>query len=150
MNLELNYSGKVNCNGILHIQNRAQFDKELAAMFPDKEVEIIVKKKAAKRSNPQNRYFHGVALPIIRQRLIDLGFEEAYSKEWVKDFVKCSCLKIEVANPATGEVMETLGKTSQLTKSEFADMVARLERFCAEKLDIILPMPGEVMTMNFN
>lgn len=150
MNIELNYFGKVNSNGLLHIQNRVNFDKEVAALFSEKEVEIIVKRKAVKRSNKQNAYFHGVALPIIRTRLIELGFEEAYSKEWVKDFVKISCLKVEIVNPDTGEIMQALGKTSQLTKSEFADMVERLERFCAEKLDLILPMPGEVMTMNFN
>lgn len=148
MNIELNYNGTVNENGILMITNRKNFDKEVS-IFKGKPVEIIVKRKKSQRSHPQNRYFHGVALPIIRARLIDLGFEEAYSKEWVKDFVKVSCLKIEVANPATGEAMESLGKTSALTKSEFADMVERLERFCAEKLDIILPMPGEVMTMDF-
>jgi len=28
-------------------------------------------------------------------------------------------------------------------------MVNRLERFCAEKLDIQLPMPNEELTLNF-
>jgi len=149
MEVQLIYNGTVNDSGILMITNRKAFDKEVS-IFKGKPVEVIVKRKKSQRSSPQNRYFHGVALPIIRQRLIDLGFEEAYSKEWVKDFVKVSCLKTEVVNPETGEVMEGLGKTSALTKSEFADLVDRLERFCAEKLDITLPMPGEVMTMDFN
>lgn len=149
MNVELIYNAKVSPEGIMTIQNRSAFNKELE-LFAGKEVEVIVKRKRSKRSNPQNRYFHGVAIPIIKHRLLELGFDEAHSNEWVKDFVKFNCLKIEVTNPDTGEVMETLGKTSGLTKSEFADMVERLERFCAEKLDIQLPMPGEVITLNFN
>jgi hypothetical protein len=149
VNIELNYNATVNDAGNLIIANRKNFDQEVK-IFKGKAVEVIVKRKKSQRSHPQNRYFHGVALPIIRARLIDLGFEEAYSKEWVKDFVKVSCLKVEIANPTTGEAMETLGKTSQLTKSEFADLVERLERWCAEKLDLILPMPGEVLTMDFN
>lgn len=149
MNIELCYNAKVNDNGILTIQNRKGFDKEVA-IFKGKDVEVIVKRKRSQRSNGQNRYFHGVAIPIIKHRLIELGYEEAYSTEWVKDFVKCACLKVEIVNKQTGEVMEALGKTSHLTKSEFAEMVDRLERFCADKLDLQLPMPNEELTLNFN
>lgn len=148
MNVELIYNAKVSTDGIMTIQNRTAFNKELE-LFAGKEVEIVVKRKRSRRSNPQNRYFHGVAIPIVKQRLLELGFDEAHSNEWVKDFIKFNCLKVEVTNPGTGEIMETLGKTSGLNKSEFADMVERLERFCAEKLDIQLPMPGEVLTLNF-
>ena len=148
MNIELNYNGKVSDSGVLSIINRKGLEREIS-VFKGKEVELIIRQKKQQRSNGQNRYFHGVAIPIIKYRLIELGYEEAYSTEWVKDFVKCACLKVDVINKETGEVMESLGKTSALSKSEFADMVQRLERFCAEKLDIQLPMPNEELTLNF-
>ena len=148
MNIELKYFGSVCENGKLTIFNKKGFINELK-YFNGKEVELTVRRKLKKRSNGQNRYFHGLAIPIIKHRLIELGFEEAFDNEWVKDFVKFNCLKIEIVNPSTGELMQTLGKTSNLNTIEFGEMVEKLVRWCAQDLEIELPYPNEKLTLNF-
>ena len=90
MQVKLNYTGKVT-DGILRITNRKGFEKDIQH-FEGKEVSIVIEKKKSKRSHPQNRYFHGVIIPIVKSALLDLGFEEARSSEWVKDFIKDNCL----------------------------------------------------------
>lgn len=141
MQAKLTYTGKVEPSD-LKITNRKGFDRDIQDYFNGKEVVITIEKKKSKRSDPQNRYFHGVIIPIVKSALLDLGFEEAKSSEWVKDFIKFNCLIKEYIS-AEGEVIKSLGKTSQLTKSEFADMVADVQRWAADKLNIYIPDPGE-------
>lgn len=108
-----------------------------------KQVDITIERHRKKRSNPQNRWFHGVALPIIRQRLLELGWEQALSMEWVKDFIKAGCLIVDYVNEQTGEVVQAIGKTSELSTIEFCALKERVQKFCSEKLDIYIPDPGE-------
>jgi hypothetical protein len=148
MSIKLIYNGVVDANGKLKIQNKNVFIGDLK-YFAGKDIELIIKNRDKNRSNSQNKYFHGVAIPIIKNRLIELGFYEAYSNEWVKDFIKVSCLKIEVINKQSGEIFESLGKTSNLNTKEFNDLIERLTIWCAEKLDLILPLPNEIIKINF-
>lgn len=146
MNTRLEYYGVVNEEGILKLTNRTGFAQDLHD-FIGKEVRITVERKA-KRSNQQNRFFHGVVLPIIKSHMVDHGWKEAKSSEWVKDYVKFHCLVKEVVNEDTGECEKTLGKTSELSTSEFKDMIADVQQFCAEKWDLYIPDPGEQMLLD--
>jgi hypothetical protein len=69
--------------------------KKLNAAFQEfegKDVVVTVEKKKSKRSDAQNRYFHGVIIPVIQHGLIEAGWNEARSSEWTKDFIKLNCL----------------------------------------------------------
>lgn len=146
MNTRLEYYGTVDANGVLKLTNRTGFAQDLHD-FIGKEVRITVERKA-KRSNQQNRFFHGVLLPIVKAHMIDIGWKEAKSSEWVKDYIKFHCLVKEVVNEETGEIEKTLGKTSELSTSEFKDMIADVQQFASEKWDLYLPDPGEILKLD--
>jgi hypothetical protein len=129
--------------------NRSVLSQAMSA-FNGMEVDITIERHKRKRSNPQNSYLHGAVLPIIRNRLIELGINEAQSKEWVFDFVKANCLVTEVVNMETGEVLKSLGKSSALSTWEFNEFVERIQQYCSEKLSLYIPNPGEDITMSFD
>lgn len=116
--------------------------RKALANFQDCNLIITIEKKKKRRSSSQNAYFHGCVLPIIQGKLLELGFNEAQSAEWVKDFVKYNCLIQEFVSEH-GEVVKSLGKTSGLTTSEFAEMIERVQQWAAEKLDCYVPNPNE-------
>ena len=108
-----------------------------------KRIKITIERAFNKRSNNQNAYLHGVVIPLIKHRLIELGFAEAKSDDWVKDFIKYNCLLKEFINQQTGEIIKSLGRTSGLSKSEFMDFIAEVQMWAAEKLDVYIPDPNE-------
>lgn len=108
-----------------------------------KRIVLTIERKYNKRSNSQNRFLHGVVIPIIQEGLIEAGWNEAKSFEWTKDFIKSQCLVREFVNEKTGEVKSAIGKTSELTTSEFAELIDAIAQWGAEYLGVFVPMPGE-------
>ena len=111
--------------------------------FAKHKIRISIEEQFKKRTNPQNRYFHGLVIPLIQQRLQELGWKEAISETWVKDLVKLQCLKTESVNENTGEVFEAIRNTSGLSTSEFMNLIADIQQWAAEKLDLYIPDPNE-------
>lgn len=144
---KLEYFGHVDELGILKLTNKTGFANDLHE-FKGKDVRLTVEKKS-KRSDGQNRYFHAVCVPIVRDHLLDLGWKEAKSQEWVKDYIKFHCLVKEFHNEDTGEVIKSLGKTSGLTVSEFMDFIADVQHWAASELGLIIPDPNEQTDLNF-
>lgn len=143
--MKLTYFGIIK-DGILKLTNKQGFADDLK-LYEGKEVRLTVESKS-KRSLLQNNYFHAVCIPIIRNHLLDLGWKEAKSQEWVKDYIKFKCLVKEYVNEDTGETMKSLGKTSELTKTEFSEFVQDVQRFSAEELGLYIPDPGEILTID--
>lgn len=110
--------------------------------FAGKRLRITIEPNKRKRSNQQNRYFHGCVIPLVQEKLIDLGFNEAKSNEWTKDFIKYNCLIKEFVSEH-GEVIKSIGKTSELTTSEFMDMIAEVQQWASEKMGLYIPDPAE-------
>ncbi len=115
--------------------NIAQFVKQ----FEGKRLEISIGKLKSKRSEQQNRYWW--ALMTI------LGAELGYSKEECHEICKFKFLKREKVHEATGEIFEYIASTTELNKSEFADMTSELHRWSADSLGIVLPLPETQMDM---
>lgn len=143
---KLIYFGLIDEAGNLKITNRKQFDADLR-QFATKGIRITIERKS-KRSNPQNSYFHGVVIPIVKAHLIDLGWKEAKSNEWVKTYIKYNCLIKECINEETGESIKSIGETSGLSKSEFSDFISEVQQWCAETLDLYIPDPNEQMQID--
>lgn len=64
----MQFQGKVDSEGVLRITNRKYFDEYLKEELCDKYVVIDINKKVKKRSNPQNAYYHGAVIPLVRAR----------------------------------------------------------------------------------
>lgn len=136
----LEYNGHVSEDGLLHIHNRARFIEEVKG-FTGKEVEIIVQRKRRLRSIPLNRYYWGVVVKMLRDRLEELGHE--VSLEIVHDFLKSRFNYKEFVNEKTGEVFALPQTTTQMTNTEFMMYMEKVKVFAASVLDLSIPDPNE-------
>lgn len=115
--------------------------------FAGKRISIKIERAYNRRSNPQNAYFHGVVIHLVKNRLLELGFNEARSDEWVKDFIKYNCLLTECVSETTGEVVKSLGRTSGLSKVQFMELISTIQQWAAEKMDLYIPDPNQQTTL---
>lgn len=95
-------------------------------------VEVSAWRKS--RSAMQNRYLHGVVLPILGE---DLGY--------YKDEMKAAlCHKfLSSVDDKTG-LMRIRG-TSDLSTAEFEEFMTRVREWAAVELGIFIPLPGEYL-----
>lgn len=142
--MKLIYNGKVKESGKLHINNRAQFDKDIL-MFLGKDITITVEKKKRKRSLSQNAYLHGVVIPMCREGLLAVGYK--YSIEETKTDLKRMFAIYDKVNKKTGGIREYIKDTSAMTTSEMMDFIASIQQWAAEYLSIKIPDPNEQLTI---
>lgn len=109
--------------------------------FEGKRIHIIVKRASATRSSQQNRLWWAY-MTLIAQEL-------GYTKDELHEIAKFKFLKREKVHEGTGEILQYTGSTSDLNKTEFADMVDRLIQWCAESFSIVLPAPGDTFMLDF-
>ena len=133
--IQLDQQGKV-------IAGRRRLIQALQSLSGQR-VLLTIEKYKRKRTSSQNRYLHGVVFPMLQQRLLDLGWKEAVSIEWVKDLIKYQFLKMETVNEKTGEVITSIRATSSLTTSEMMDFIADIQQWSAETLGLYIPDPNE-------
>lgn len=107
--------------------------------FEGKRVEIKIQKLKSTRSQQQNRYYWAIAKI--------LGDELGYTKDEMHEILKFKFLKKSKVIEATGEILEYIGSTATLSKSEFADMTTDLIRWAAESFNVVLPAPGEQLDL---
>lgn len=96
-----------------------------------------------RRTDPQNRYFHGVVLPIIGDAVRALGND--YSNDEVKEWLKGRFLKQQrVFVNAKGELEteDVVRKTSKLDTVEFNEFIEYCCHFAAESLNTHIPEPS--------
>lgn len=139
----------INCHVTNGKPNNAKKLNEAFRGFEGKDVIVTIEKRKSKRSDAQNRFFHGVVIPIIQQGYLDAGWIEGKSFEWTKNEIKKACLIKEAVNQNTGEVKQYVGETSGLTKLEFMDFIAEVQQWAMESLNVYVPDPNEIMEIEF-
>ena len=97
---------------------------------------VSVKVARERRSSAQNRYWHGVVLPLFAEHCGNTVDE-------MKDILALELLPKEVCDLRTGEVRIVPGHTSDLNTKEFNELVERAQQLGAE-MGINIPNPGEV------
>jgi hypothetical protein len=144
---ELRTYGQIQA-GTLKISYRDRFI-EAIKFWDDCRIVLTVSKIYKKRSLPQNAFLHGVVIPEVRLGMIEAGYSPAEcTTEMVKDFLKFRFAKKELVNEKTGEIMETIQPTSQMTTIELNEFIEEIRRFSAEFLNHEIPEPGEQISIN--
>ncbi len=82
------------------------------ASFEGKEIEITIAKKRKVRSNPQNAYYHGVVVELLKQA-IRKEWGEIWSSDKCHEFLKNRFLYFEHINEKTGEIIKTPKSTTE-------------------------------------
>lgn len=99
---------------------------------------------ASKRSDPQNRYLHGVLFPEFKNALIDAGYN-IQTNEQAKSVIKQMFLQDNIVNEETGEMIPITKDTSELSKLETNLLIEQVIRFAAENMNYIIPYPNEIL-----
>lgn len=147
--MKMTYNAKIE-GGKLKLTNKSGFINDIG-VFEGKEVVLTVERKKNKRSLQQGRYYWGCVVPIVKEGLIDMGWErdKIGSSERVHELLKhLFCAKIELANEVTGEVIEMPPTTTELTTTGMMDYIDDIQRWAAEFLGIHIPDPGQQVEFN--
>jgi ribosomal protein L30E len=134
-------------NGILK-RNRNLIIEAIRS-FDGKELIISFEKPKKKRSNGQNRFYYGVVLPIVQNCLKEAG--HIMNLESTHDLIKMKFLKeIILTNEETGEVVERIKSTSELSTSQFMDFISEIRTFTLDYFNTDIPEPNQEITLNFD
>ena len=108
--------------------------------FVGKEIEVTIRRKRKHRSDPQNRYYWGVVVEMIRAGMKDMGDE--LTPDQVHEFLKWRFLRVKKIDETTGELLyEYAGSTTKLGTVEFSEYVEKCCQFAAEYLGVSVPIP---------
>lgn len=117
--------------------------------YEGKDVLITLEKAKKQRSNQQNAFYWGIVIVIIKSCLKSTG--NNLNENDVHDLLRLKFLKETIAiKEETGEVIERVKSTTELTTSQFMDYIAEIQQFAAEYFDAIIPDPNENLTLNFD
>lgn len=120
--------------------------KDAIATFEGKQIVIKIEKFKKKRSTQQNRFYYGVIIPIVQNCLKEAG--HIMTSESTHDLIKLKFLKETLfVNETTGEVIERIKSTTELSTSQFMDLLAEINNFTFEYFGIILPSPNDDLTL---
>jgi len=120
--------------------------------FEGKEVLITIERKRSKRSNEQNRYYWGLVIPLIQDRLNELGHR--YTKDqthenlkmWMADYAP-DVMLTEITLPDTGQTLTSVKSTTELTTSGFMEYKAAIQQWAVEMLGLDIPDPEEQLSV---
>jgi len=128
------FSGFVE-NGKLSLRNPQIFKVELQDLHGDVSVEIV--EGRGKRSQQQNKYYHGVVCRLISDHT-------GYLPEEVHEFLKEKFLteKKHVIIGTDERDIET-ASTTRLTTKEFEEFTENVRRWAAVELQINIPEPNQ-------
>lgn len=147
----MNYTAVVR-NGKL-IPNEPVYFQDEIAKYEGKEIEVTIKSNR-KRSNGQNRYYWGVVVYLVRERLNELGYVRSdlqegtlpstLTREDVHVYLRENFNRKDIVNAETGEVLGASSvSTSELSTEEFGEYLERIMSWSSMYLDLMIP-PAEV------
>lgn len=129
-------------------RNRSQI-LETIKSFEGKDVLITFEKPKKKRSNNQNSYYWGIVIVLIKSALKDTG--NNLNTNDVHDLLRLKFLKETISiKEETGEIIERVKSTTELTTSQFMEYIAEIQQFAAEYFDVIIPDPNTEIILNFD
>lgn len=115
--------------------NRAALNKALQE-FEGKEIVVSISKRKSKRSNPQNRYYWGAVIPIVRDCLRDAGHRLTIEDTHL---MLRGRFLTEAIHLQHGDFIDQIRSTSSLSKSEFSDYIEDIRSFMQEYFNTDIP-----------
>ena len=126
--------------GKLLIRNRRAFDEQIALLREGWELEVLVKRQRATRSQQANRYYWGVVVEMLHEHT-------GYTPEEVHELLKMRFIpkRLAVCN-GNGVVQDEFvlgGSTREMDTEEFGAYVEEICQWAAQDLDLIIPDPEQ-------
>ena len=102
-------------------------------------IRVTVEKKKNVRSIEQNRWMWACTAILAKE----LGYE----KEEMHKILNYKFLLAEVVDEKTGEIFKYIKSTSELTTTEFGELMESMIRWAADTFGVVLPYPDQQMTI---
>lgn len=116
-----------------------QFFDEL----PQDSTGTLTWKPANIRSLSQNAYYWSVCVPMVKDGLREMGFDEIRTNDQAHGYLREKFLKQYVHNKNNPEeVIELPGTTTELTTVKFMEYIAEIQKWAAEWLGVVIPDPN--------
>lgn len=118
--------------------------KALAAflnILPDGKF-LITAKNIRKRSLPQNAYYWGVVVPMVKDGLRDIGYSEVKTNEQAHEIMKHLFLKKKIINQVNADEIVIAGSTAELQTLEFNNFLEEVWQWASTYLNICIPEPS--------
>ncbi len=134
--LHINHSG---------IQNKSTVRNSFAALTEGKYLVRIEAFK--KRSLNQNAYYWGIVVPMVKQGLKNIGYNEVKTNDDAHEIMKHLFLKKSMKNESNGDEIILAGSTADLKTVAFNTFLGEVWQWAAEYLQIQIPAPNEQTVM---
>lgn len=100
-----------------------------------------------KRSLDQNAYYWLMLSDYVQPGLYNMGWSDVKTKEDAHFFCGNMFLKVKMVNEQTGDVMERIRSTTDLSKMEMSAYWEDIWRWSAEYLGVVIPEPNSQFTL---
>lgn len=100
-----------------------------------------------KRTSPQNNFYWGAVLPLVKAGLRDLGYMEIKTNEDAHEVLKSLFLKRTIKSEISGDEIPIMGSTAELTTQEFMEFIEEINIWTSSYMGVSLPSPNEQMEL---
>lgn len=107
---------------------------------------LVVIKSKKNRSLQQNKFWWAVLIPMVKIGLTDIGYNEVKTNKDAHEVIKALFLKKYIDN-GTETALEMSGSTTDLTTIEFNELIANVQQWAAEFLNIEIPDPNQQLVL---
>jgi hypothetical protein len=121
---------------------------EVIQSLEGKDITITIEKKKKKRSNPQNSYYFGLVIPMMKQGFYNSLGEHVGTDE-IHTFLKNRFLFKEIVNEQNAEIIKMPQSTTELSTIQFEEYLDKIREFGLEFLGINIPLPNDTLTIDF-
>lgn len=110
---------------------------------------LVQIKSIKKRSLPQNAYYWGVVVPLVKDGLNQAGYSDVKDNEDAHEIMKYLFLKKKMRSDLNDDEIIIAGSTAELKTKEFNAYLEEIWQWSAEYLNVQIPQPNE-QTVLFN
>lgn len=126
--------------------------KALVYDLEEQEVEVCIRPRRRYTSQPQMRYYRGVCVAMLGEHMRDLGVTGPHggpiTNEQVHQMMAQRWLRKHVlVNPDTGEGLDIIESTAQLTTARMTEYIEAIRAWALETFDLRIPDPNEAGDM---
>jgi hypothetical protein len=135
---------------IIHITDRKICNltkaKEVFNSLPDGKYLVQIR-SFKKRSLPQNAYYWGIVVPLVKEGLQGAGYSDVKDNEDAHEIMKYLFLKKKMRSELNDDEIIIAGSTAELKTKEFNAYLEEIWQWSAEYLGVQIPQPNEQVAL---
>lgn len=117
-------------DGKPRLHNMGKYRAYLQSFAEETPIELTLKKYKPRRTDPQNKYYWGVVVPMLADNF-------GYTKDEMHDALKWLFLRKPEAEPPT------VGSTAKLDTKGFNEYIEKIQIYAASEHSVVIPDPDE-------